>query len=148
MRRRSWTNAQTSFRQGHHSLPSNLLPGNFAMASMVMPLQSRDHWSNGLMLNNRGGPLGNLRNVLHALRKAPEWHGVLAYDVFAARTITTKPPPWSDEALEWWMDYHDFRACEWFQEQGIPVTVGMVGRGIQVVAGENPYIPCVITLKP
>jgi hypothetical protein len=126
MRRRSWTNAQTSFRQGHHSLPSNLLPGNFAMASMVM----------------------NLRNVLHALRKGPEWHGVLAYDVFAARTITTKPPPWSDEALEWWMDYHDFRACEWFQEQGIPVTVGMVGRGIQVVAGENPYIPCVITLKP
>ena len=111
------------------------------MASMVMPLQSRDHWSNGLMLNNRGGPLGNLRNVLHALRKAPEWHGVLAYDVFAARTITTKPPPWSDEALEWWTDYHDVRACEWFQEQGIPVTVGMVGRGIQVVAGENPIHP-------
>ena len=65
----------------------------------------------------------------------------MAYDVFAARAITTKPPPWSDEALEQWADYHDVRACEWFQEQGIPVAVGMVGRGIQVVARENPMHP-------
>ena len=44
------------------------------MSSAVMPLQSgRDHWTDGLMLNKHGVPLGNLRNVLHALRNAPEW---------------------------------------------------------------------------
>ena len=59
------------------------------MSSIVMPLQSRrDHWTDGLTLNKHGVPLGNLRNVLHALRNAPEWHGVLAYDEFAARAIT------------------------------------------------------------
>jgi predicted P-loop ATPase len=111
------------------------------MSSVVMSLRSRDHWTNGLTLNNRGVPLGNLRNVLHALRNAPEWHGVLAYDEFAAQAITTKPPPWSDQTLAQWMDYHDNRACEWFQEQGIPVTVGVVGRGIQTVAHENLVHP-------
>ena len=71
------------------------------MSSAVTPLQSRrDHWTDGLMLNKQGLPLGNLRNVLHALRNAPEWRGVLAYDEFAARAITTKPPPWSNQKGE------------------------------------------------
>ena len=73
------------------------------MSSVVMPLQSRrDHWTDGLMLTNRGVPLGNLRNLTYALRNAPEWHGVLAYDEFAARVITRKPPPWSDQTAERW----------------------------------------------
>lgn len=118
------------------------------MSIMEMPLQFRDDWPNGLMLNDRGGPLGNLRNVLHTLRNAPEWHGILAYDVFAARAITTKPPPWSDEALEWWTDYHDVRACEWFQEQGIPVNVGMSGAASKLLLARTRYTPCVTTLKP
>jgi hypothetical protein len=71
------------------------------MSSVVMPLQSRrHHWTDGLMLNKHGVPLGILRNVLHALRNAPEWHGVLAYDEFAARAMTRKPPPWIDQTVE------------------------------------------------
>ena len=112
------------------------------MSSVVMPLQSRrDHWTDGLMLNKHGVPLGNLRNVLYALRNAPEWHGVLAYDEFAARAITRKPPPWSDQTAERWTDYHDARACEWFQEHEIAAPAGVVGRGIQTVAREHPFHP-------
>jgi predicted P-loop ATPase len=112
------------------------------MSSVVMPLQSRrDHWTDGLLLNKHGIPLGNLRNVLHALRNAPEWRGVLAYDEFAARAITTKPAPWGNQTAEPWTDYHDSRACEWFQDQGIPVSVGVIGRGIQTVARENRIHP-------
>jgi predicted P-loop ATPase len=44
-------------------------------------------------------PLGNLRNVLFALRHAAKWRGVLAYDAFAARVITQKPPPWGDQTV-------------------------------------------------
>ena len=112
------------------------------MSSVVMPLQSRrDHWTDGLMLNKHGVPLGILRNVLYALRNAPEWHGVLAYDEFAARAITRKPPPWSDQTAERWTDYHDARACEWFQEHEIAAPAGVVGRGIQTVAREHPFHP-------
>jgi predicted P-loop ATPase len=111
------------------------------MTSVVVPLQQGSHWTLGLTLNNRGVPLGDLRNVLYALRHAPEWQGVLAYDAFAARVITQKPLPWGDRTVEEWADDHDTRACEWMQEQGIPAAAGVVGRGIQTVARENRVHP-------
>jgi predicted P-loop ATPase len=107
----------------------------------VVPIQQGQDWTHGLQLNKHGDPLGNLRNVLHVLRNAPEWHGVVAYDEFAGQTITREPPPWSDQTVAHWADYHDNRACEWFQEQGIPVSVGVVARGIQTVAGDNLVHP-------
>ena len=109
--------------------------------TIVVPLQQGSHWTLGLTLNNRGVPLGDLRNVLYALRHAPEWQGVLAYDAFAARVITQKPLPWGDRTVEEWADDHDTRACEWMQEQGIPAAAGVVGRGIQTVARENRVHP-------
>jgi predicted P-loop ATPase len=112
------------------------------MSSTVLPLQSRrDHWTDGLMLTKHGVPPGNLRNVLHALRNAPEWHDVLAYDAFAARAITRKPPPWSDQTAQQWTDYDDSRACEWFQEHEIAAPSGVVGRGIQTAAREHSFHP-------
>ena len=102
----------------------------------VVAIQPEPHWTDGLMGNNRGVPLGNLRNVLHALRNAPQWEGVLAYDEFGERVITRKPPPWGGPTVQQWADDHDTRTCEWMQEQGIPAPVGVVGRGIQTVARE------------
>jgi hypothetical protein len=43
------------------------------MSKAVLPFQSPSDWTRGLTRNNRGVPLGNLRNVLFALRHAPEW---------------------------------------------------------------------------
>ena len=111
------------------------------MVSVVVPLQQGGHWRLGLTLNSRGVPLGDLRNVLYALRHAPEWQGVLAYDAFAARVITQKPLPWEGRTIEGWSDYHDTRACEWMQERGITAAAGVVGRGIQTVARENRVHP-------
>jgi predicted P-loop ATPase len=111
------------------------------MTSVVVPLQQGSHWALGLTLNDRGVPFGNLRNVLHALRHAVEWQRVLAYDEFAARVVTQKPPPWGDRTVEEWADDDDTRACEWMQEQGIPAAAGVVGRSIQTVARENRVHP-------
>jgi predicted P-loop ATPase len=111
------------------------------MTNVVVPLQQGSHWTLGLTLNDRGVPFGNLRNVMYALRHAPEWQGVLAYDAFAARVTTQEPPPWGDRTVEEWADDHDTRACEWLQENGIPATVGVAGRGIQTVARENRVHP-------
>jgi predicted P-loop ATPase len=111
------------------------------MAGVVMPLQQLSRWMLGLKVNNRGVPLGNLRNVLFALRNAPEWQGVLAYDEFAARVITHKTLPWGEPRVQAWVDEHDTRACEWMQEQGIPAAAGVVGRAIQTVAREHRVHP-------
>jgi predicted P-loop ATPase len=111
------------------------------MTNIVVPLQQASHWTLGLSLNNRGVPLGNLRNVLFALRNAPEWQGVLAYDEFAARVITQNALPWGDPRVEGWADEHDTLTCEWIQEQGIPAAAAVVGRAIQTVAREKPMHP-------
>jgi predicted P-loop ATPase len=111
------------------------------MAGLVVPLQQVNDWRSGLRLNNRGVPLGNLRNAIFALRNAPEWRNVLAYDAFAARVITQNAPPWGDRGGEAWADEHDSRTCEWLQDQGIPAAPGVVGRAVQTVARENCVHP-------
>jgi predicted P-loop ATPase len=93
------------------------------------------------MRNDKGVPLGNLANVLLALRTAPEWQGVLGYDEFHARAVTLNPPPWNASAGKAWTDLEDTLATHWFQLQGIPVQHGIVGRGIQAAARENPFHP-------
>jgi predicted P-loop ATPase len=100
-----------------------------------------ERWTAELTLSGSGAPLGNLRNVLHALRHGVEWQHVLAYDEFAARVVTQKPLPWGDPKVKEWTDDHDIRACEWMQERGIPTNIGVVGRAIQTVACENPVHP-------
>jgi predicted P-loop ATPase len=127
--------------QGRQGRPEQLSSRRTATKRAVVPIQREEHWTDGLMRNDRGVPLGNLRNVLHALRHAPEWQGVLAYDEFAGRVITRKLPPWGGPTVERWTDYHDARACEWFQEHEIAASAGVVGRGIQTAAREDPFHP-------
>jgi predicted P-loop ATPase len=98
-------------------------------------------WRNGLQKSGRGEPRGNLFNVLHALRNAPEWTDVLAYDEFEIRVVTRRPPPWRGAKVAKWADDHDTRACAWFQDVGIPANVGVVGRAIQTIAREKPVHP-------
>jgi hypothetical protein len=87
-------NRQGGRSQGRQGTSQQLSSRRTATKRAVVSIQREEHWTDGLMRNNRGVPLGHLRNVLHALSHAPEWQGVLAYDEFAARVITRKPPPW------------------------------------------------------
>jgi hypothetical protein len=103
-------NRQGGRSQGRQGTSRQLSSRRTATKRAVVSIQREEHWTDGLMRNNRRVPLGNLRNVLHALRHAPEWRGVLAHDEFAALAITRKPPPWSDQPVEKWTDYHDNRA--------------------------------------
>ena len=113
----------------------------FARSCAMNSVRSQDRWTDGLMLNKHGDPLGNLRNVLHALRMRPSGKRCSLTTSSPARVITRRPPPWGDRTKEQWADDDDTRACVWFQDHEIPVTVGVVGRGIQTVARENPVHP-------
>ena len=135
-------NRQNGRSQGRQGRSQQLSSRSAATKRAVGPTGTRrDRWKNGLMLNDHGVPLGNLRNALYTFRHAPEWKAVLAYDEFAAQVITKRPPPWGGPPVERWADQHDVRACAWMQEQDIAVALGVVGHAIQTVAREFPFHP-------
>ena len=51
-------------------------------------------WRRKLLVSATKEPRALLANVLLALREAPEWKGVLAYDAFALTALALRPPPW------------------------------------------------------
>jgi hypothetical protein len=77
-----------------------------------------------------------LANAIHALRKAPEWDGVLWHDAFATVTVARQAPPWaSDKEETWtdttWSDRDDYLAAEWLQHQGITVPASIAGQAVE-----------------
>jgi predicted P-loop ATPase len=102
-------------------------------------------WKSGLACNKRGEPLSQLANAIAALRTAPEWAGVLAYDEFAMTTQAEKPPPWQAGHNIWqsreWTPLDDLQAAEWLQHQGINVSPLIAGQAVQVVASDARFHP-------
>ena len=72
-----------------------------------------DLWRKHLLLTITGTPKPLLANAITALREAPAWQHVLAYDQFAMETIVSGAPPWDFKSIEWypraWAS-HDDRA--------------------------------------
>jgi hypothetical protein len=58
-------------------------------------------WRAALLVSAKNRPKPILANALIALREAPEWVGVLAYDEFALVTIQLEPPPWLKDEDKW-----------------------------------------------
>jgi putative DNA primase/helicase len=88
-----------------------------------------------------GQPKPILANAITALRAAPEWIGVLAFNEFSLYASTKKPAPHQDAAGGNWTDYDDARATEWMQRNEILVTSKTTAEAVQVVARENPFHP-------
>ncbi len=99
-----------------------------------------DIWKAGLRRFNSGAPIPQLANVIHALKHAPQWAGVLAFDEFALNVVSKMPTPWSTSP-EIWTDNHDRKTAEWLQHQSINVSVETAAHGIQAVALENRFHP-------
>ena len=105
--------------------------------------QSGAHdWSDGLQLDDEGGVLPLLANLILYLCHHPDWHGVLGFDQFAVCVVIRKPPPWGDEAPDTALtDHHETQTRIWFQRQQIKAAVGDVGRAVQAAARANPFHP-------
>lgn len=81
-----------------------------------------------------------LANAITALRTAPEWKGVLAFDEFALRTIAAKPAPWpSSEKGSVWTDQDDSLTAEWLQRQSIFVNSKIAAEAVETVAHEHSF---------
>ena len=58
-------------------------------------------WTDRLLVTATHTPKAILANALIALRLAPEWQGVLAYDELDLATFAMLPPPWLRGKNSW-----------------------------------------------
>ncbi len=94
---------------------------------------------------DRGGAKPSLANGIEAFRAAPEWRGVLAFNIFMSAVVMLKAPPWEPQSGTWpeteWTDLHDIQAANWLQRQGIQVSVVVTGQAVQVAAYDRCFHP-------
>jgi hypothetical protein len=88
-----------------------------------------------------GAPKAILANAITALRCAPEWDGVLAYNEFSLYTVTKRKAPWQNSGGGNWKDFDDSRTAEWLQHMGILVSSKLAAEAAQTVAMENTFHP-------
>lgn len=91
----------------------------------IVKLQDRidADWPSSLAKKGREVTIvGDERNVLKALRKAPDLCGLIRYDEFALRVEFTRRPPWRTvQAGEAWTDDDDTALMSYLQTNGIAV---------------------------
>jgi predicted P-loop ATPase len=104
-------------------------------------------WREHLLLTTTGTPKSLLANAITALREAPAWQGVLAYDQFAMETIVSGAPPWDFKTLEWipraWASHDDLLTAEWLQRAGIAVNTQTAAQAVEAVARDRAYHPVI-----
>ena len=108
--------------------------------------QQMGDWRLDLEVTPTKQPRPLLRNAIIALRAAPEWQGVLAYDEFGLTTMAMKPPPWlMAQDNVWkpraWTDHEDVLATDWLQAQGIGVPVAVTASAVEAVAKDASFHP-------
>lgn len=89
-------------------------------------------WRAALMMNEKNNPRPILANAICALRTAPAWVGVLAWDEFALRVIPTGDPPWGP--VRGWGDQEDRLTTDWLQHNGIFVKINEAAQAVQAAA--------------
>ncbi|HEY4365118.1 MAG TPA: VapE domain-containing protein [Bryobacteraceae bacterium] len=110
-------------------------------AASDTPAKSTD-WASQLLMSDRGAPRAVLANAITALRLAPEWDGVLAFDEFSLGTMALKDLPWQASLVgAEWTDHEDRLTADWLQHHGIYVTVEIAGLAVQTVAKDRTFHP-------
>jgi predicted P-loop ATPase len=106
-----------------------------------------DDWTTRLIVDKRDAPKPLLVNAALALREAPDWFGVLAYNEFSKRTELMSPPPWEMFPATFqsrpWTAHDDLAANEWLQQKGIGINVSLsiTEHAVEKVASENSFHP-------
>lgn len=104
-------------------------------------LRAVTDWKDGLRRFSNGNIVPQLANVIHSLKHAPEFIGVVAFDEFGLRVVARRSAPWQSKAGEVWGDNDDRKLAEWLQHQGINVGVELAAHGVQAVASEECFHP-------
>jgi putative DNA primase/helicase len=100
-------------------------------------------WWSKMITYDSGEPKPNVSNAITALREAPEWQGVIAYNEFRGRAVICGKAPWMTEFREPedWSDHTVILATVWLQQQGVDVTPQTAGQAIHTVARDHTFHP-------
>lgn len=92
--------------------------------------------------NKQGNVYPVLANAIAALRYAPEWKGVLAFNEFELTPMMMRAAPWGlSTAGHSWTDQEDRLAADWLQRNGILVDVNTAAQAAQTVAKDHCFHP-------
>ncbi len=92
--------------------------------------------------NREGHIYPVLANAISALRYAPDWKSVLAFNEFDLMPVAVRTTPWG--ALPdgtGWTDHEDRLMADWLQRNGILVDVHTAGQAAQTVAKDRAFHP-------
>lgn len=102
-------------------------------------------WQDELKTLESGALKPTLANLVHVLGNDPEWSGVLAYDLFASRLVTRKPPPFGRRLgqTELWEDVDDVSTELWFERSiyRVAKSAELIQKAVVQVARDNAYHP-------
>ncbi|MGC4050968.1 MAG: virulence-associated E family protein [Paludibaculum sp.] len=98
-------------------------------------------WKKFLKLDSHGRAKPIFYNAELALREAPDFQSVLAYDEFRMRVVVNRTPPWGDDMGTQWTDNHDRQALRWLQSRGVEVSESVAASAVQTVAFGNRFHP-------
>ena len=98
-------------------------------------------WRDGLICSKVGDPKPILANAMMALRTAPEWLGLLAWNEFSLVVITKRAAVFGGQAGAAWSDQEDRLLADWLQHNGILVSVEVAGQAVQAVARDYSFHP-------
>jgi putative DNA primase/helicase len=101
-----------------------------------------DDWR-GLLATCGDGFMGDERNVILALRSAPELEGLVGYNEFAIDVVFRKSPPWRvAEPDTAWTEADDTLLMAWLQDRDIRVrNKGSVADCVAVVSKDFAFHP-------
>jgi hypothetical protein len=106
---------------------------------------NEEMWRGHLILTPTKSPKSILANAIIALREAPEWQRVLAYNEFRQETVIESCPPWDSQVLPWvtrpWTDHDDLLATDWLQTAGIGVQSKITAQAVEVAARDASFHP-------
>ncbi len=92
--------------------------------------------------NREGHIYPVLANAISALRYAPDWKSVLAFNEFDLMPVAVRTTPWGalpDSTS--WTDHEDRLTADWLQRNRILVDVHTAGQAAQTVAKDRAFHP-------
>src|SRR5438477_13140224 len=110
-------------------------------ALLMAEIAGEDEWRSHLIVNHTGTAKSILANAITALRRSPDWAGVLAFNQFSLAIETLAPAPWPGPAKRRWTDHEDRLAADWLQRAEIFVSIEIAAQAIQVVAQDQCFHP-------
>jgi putative DNA primase/helicase len=95
------------------------------------------------LVRKRGELVHCTANVYGLLMGAPAWHGVIAFDEFAQRTVKRKAPPYAPTGvLGEWEGHDDSLTAMWLaRTEAFTPSSPLVAETVEVIARENAFHP-------